>query len=226
MTKPRYTVNGAFSSAVPRNSVDDFSPGHVGTAVSTTVPSDEIVERGAVSDSRVSGKNDLKESRLIDRLGDLRAEGSNKDEVIDVYHRLVRHYLSADKLSHAERALEGALAFAKKTYGEDDAVLAPIYIELAFVNYKLSAFLKAKSYLEPALALQEKEHGKVSEQVAFVVHKLGRVYEALGDSVAAESHYLRAVTIYQNAFSEDDSQIIVARTDLHRVRRKRKTASK
>lgn len=214
MTKTRYTASGAFSSAVPRQTGLEFSPGNA--PLSTTVPIDEMTSLPSTA-----ATND-KESRLLGRLGELESTQGSNDQVIEAYNRLVRHYLSSEQLSHAERALESVYRFAVKTYGEKNVVIAPILIELAFVNYKLSAYERAKSYLEPALQIQEREYGEVSEQAAFVIHKLGRVNEALGHPAEAEKLYLRSVTIYQNTYSEDDSQIIIARTDLARARRKRR----
>lgn len=221
MTNSRYTVGGAFNSTVPRQpEVEDFSPGLSGPSMSSTIPVDELVHLDI--DTQTIAKDNKAESRLIGRIAELESKQANKDLVIEVYNKLVRHYLADEQLTHAERALEGALGFATKTYGEKHPAVAPILIELAFVNYNLDQFEKAKTFLEPALAIQEKEYGKVSEQAAFVVHKLGRVYEALGRFAEAEKLYLRSVTTYQNTYIEDDSQIIIARTDLARVKRKNK----
>ncbi len=187
--------------------------------MASTIPVDELAHLDI--DTHTIAQDSKAESRLIGRIKELESGQANKDLVIEVYNKLVRHYLADEQLAHAERALEGALGFATKTYGEKHPAVAPILTELAFVNYNLNQFEKAKSYLEPALAIQEKAHGKVSEQAAFVVHKLGRVYEALGRYAEAEKFYLRSVTTYQNTYIEDDSQIIIARTDLARVKRKK-----
>lgn len=210
MTETRYTVTNRFSSTIA-SEMEDFSPGDIGITMTTTIP----VESFGV-DAEV-------ESGMISRLSELQSDKSNnRESVIEVYNKLVRHYLGQDNVVKAAETLEKALVFAQRAYGEKHPAVAPVLIELAFVNYKLDQFVEAKAHLEPALAIQEKAYGKISEQAAFVVHKLGRVHEMLGDYQTAESMYLRSVTTYQNTYSEDDSQIIIARNDLARMRRLRK----
>lgn len=209
MTETRYTVTNTFSSTIASDM--DFSPGETMISMSTTtIPSD------------VLGNDTEVETGIIRRIGEMETNSSSKESVIEVYNKLVRHYLRNDQVEKASEALEKALVFAQKAYGEKHPAVAPVMIELAFTNYTLSKYEQAKSYLEPALAIQEKTYGKVSEQAAFVVHKLGRIHEMLGDSDKAEAMYLRSVTTYQNTYSEDDSQIIIARNDLARIRRQRK----
>ncbi len=208
MTETRYTVTNTFSSTIAADM--DFSPGETMITMTTTLPLDnqEIeveVEKG-----------------FIQRIGELESSNSSKESVIEVYNKLVRHYLRNDQVESAASTLEKALTFAQKAYGEKHPAVAPVLIELAFVNYTLSNYEQARGYLEPALAIQEKAYGKVSEQAAFVVHKLGRIHEMLGNVDKAEALYLRSVTTYQNTYSEDDSQIIIARNDLARMRRQRK----
>ncbi len=206
MSDSRSTITSNFSSTVAS---EDFSPdGSI--SMSTTVAAGSAVQDPDA------------ERNIIRRLADLEAAQANKELVIEVYNKLVRYYLRHDQLNKAAETLERALSFAKSAYGEKHPGVAPVLIELAFVNYQLSKYEKAKSYLEPALAIQEKAYGRVSEQAAFVEHKLGRVNEALGALDVAEKLYLRSVTTYQNTYSEDDSQILIARNDLSRVRRKRK----
>lgn len=207
MTETRYTVTNTFSSTIASDM--DFSPGET-ISMTTTIPSDAL------------GNDTEVENGIIRRIGELESNSSNKESVIEVYNKLVRHYLRNDQVEKASGALEKALVFAQKAYGEKHPAVAPVMIELAFTNYTLSKYEQAKSYLEPALAIQEKTYGKVSEQAAFVVHKLGRIHEMLGDNDKAEAMYLRSVTTYQNTYSEDDSQIIIARNDLARIRRQRK----
>lgn len=209
MTETRYTVTNTFSSTIA-SEMEDFSPGEVGITMATTIPVEAL------------GADVEIESNIISRLSELQNDKSNKETVIEVYNKLVRHYLRHDNVLKAAETLEKALAFAQKSYGEKHPAVAPVLIELAFVNYKLDQFVEAKAHLEPALAIQEKTYGKISEQAAFVVHKLGRVHEMLGDFKTAEAMYLRSVTTYQNTYSEDDSQIIIARNDLARMRRLRK----
>jgi len=207
MTETRYTVTNTFSSTIASDM--DFSPG--GTMISmstTTIPAEALGDEAEA------------ETGIIRRIGE--SNNSNKESVIEVYNKLVRHYLRNDQVEKAAEALGKALVFAQKAYGEKHPAVAPVMIELAFVNYTLSQYEQAKGYLVPALAIQEKAYGKVSEQAAFVVHKLGRIHEMLGDSDKAEAMYLRSVTTYQNTYSEDDSQIIIARNDLARMRRQRK----
>lgn len=208
MTETRYTVTNTFSSTIA--SEMDFSPGESGVSMSTTIPIEALGSESEV------------ESGIIRRLGELTCGAANKEAVIEVYNKLVRHYLSHDHVEKAAETLAKALSFAQKSYGENHPAVAPVMIEFAFVNYKLNNYNEAKALLEPALAIQEKAYGKISEQSAFVVHKLGRVHEALGNFDTAESMYLRSVTTYQNTYSEDDSQIIIARNDLARMRRRRK----
>ncbi|MBX9668718.1 MAG: tetratricopeptide repeat protein [Candidatus Obscuribacterales bacterium] len=206
MSDSRSTITGNYSSTVAS---EEFSPDG-GISMLTTVASGS-----AVRDPEV-------ESRIIRRLEELESAQANKELVIEVYNKLVRYYLRHDDLKKASETLERTLSFAKSAYGEKHPGVAPVLIELAFISYQQSKYEPAKSYLEPALEIQEKAYGRVSEQVAFVVHKLGRVNEALGDLAVAEELYLRSVTTYQNTYSEDDSQILIARNDLSRVRRKRK----
>ena len=208
MTETRYTVTNTFSSTIASDM--DFSPGETMISMSTTLPVEAL------------GKEAEVETGIIRRIGELQSNNSSKESVIEVYNKLVRHYLRNDEVEKAAETLEKALVFAQNAYGEKHPAVAPVMIELAFVNYTLSNYEQAKSYLEPALAIQEKTYGKVSEQAAFVVHKLGRIHEMLGDSNKAEAMYLRSVTTYQNTYSEDDSQIIIARNDLARIRRQRK----
>lgn len=209
MTETRYTVTNTFSSTIASDM--DFSPGDTAIGMSTTT----IPATGLSSESEV-------EIGILRRIGELESNNSNKESVIEVYNKLVRHYLRNDQVEKAAETLEKALVFAQKSYGEKHPAVAPVMIELAFVNYTLSNYEQAKGYLVPALAIQEKAYGKISEQAAFVVHKLGRIHEMLGDSEKAEAMYLRSVTTYQNTYSEDDSQIIIARNDLARIRRQRK----
>jgi tetratricopeptide (TPR) repeat protein len=209
MTETRYTVTNTFSSTIA-SEMEDFSPGESVVSMTTTIPIEAL------------GSETEVETGIISRLNELEGTKANKESVIEVYNKLVRHYLRNDNVEKAAETLEKALVFAKKSYGEKHPAVAPVLIELAFVNYKLDQFEEAKAHLEPALAIQEKEYGKVSEQAAFVVHKLGRVHEMLGDIDTAEKMYLRSVTTYQNTYSEDDSQIIIARNDLARTRRRRK----
>jgi len=209
MTETRYTVTNTFSSTIA-SEMEDFSPGDMVVSMSTTIPIEAL------------GSDVEIESGIVRRLSELEESKANKESVVEVYNKLVRHYLRHDNLDKAAETLEKALTFAQKAYGEKHPAVAPVLTELAFVNYKMSNYDEAKAHLEPALAIQEKAYGKISEQSAFVVHKLGRVHEALGNFDTAESMYLRSVTTYQNTYSEDDSQIIIARNDLARMRRRRK----
>ncbi|MDZ4833845.1 MAG: tetratricopeptide repeat protein [Candidatus Melainabacteria bacterium] len=210
MTETRYTVTNTFSSTIASDL--DFSPGEAMISMTTTIPVESLGNDAEVE----------VETGIIRRISELESTNSNKESVIEVYNKLVRHYLRNDEVSKAAETLEKALVFAQKAYGEKHPAVAPVLIELAFVNYTLSNYEQAKGYLEPALAIQEKAYGKVSEQAAFVVHKLGRIHEMLGSNDKAEAMYLRSVTTYQNTYSEDDSQIIIARNDLARMRRQRK----
>lgn len=209
MTETRYTVTNTFSSTIA-SEMEDFTPGESTISMMTTIPVDSFGQEAEV------------ETGIISRLSELEQNKANGETVIEVYNKLVRHYLRNDNLEKAAETLEKALVFAQRTYGEKHPAVAPVQIELAFVHYKLNQFEEAKTHLEPALAIQEKAYGKISEQAAFVVHKLGRVHEALENFETAEAMYLRSVTTYQNTYSEDDSQIIIARNDLARMRRRRK----
>lgn len=199
-----------FSSTIPlEREKEDFSPG---AAVSTTVPSDELT--GASID-----EDKARESSLIKEISFLTESSAPVEEILDVYEQLARHYAGRDQMGKAEAMHLRSLDTAKRAYGDNHPAVAHILIELAFVNYSRSDFERAKLYLEPALVIQEAEYGRVSDQAAFVIHKLGRVHEALGEPQAAEDHYRRSLTIYRNTYNEDDSQMIIARNDLSRIQK-------
>ncbi|MBX9694534.1 MAG: tetratricopeptide repeat protein [Cyanobacteria bacterium] len=184
----------------------------------STVPSDEFLGR-IERDQTLS--DTTKEALLTERLRYLVSSLGRAEEIVDAYSQLARHYLDQSNIAAAEQMLEEVLSYGRESYGAQHPAVAPLFIELAFVNYKRNNFTKAKLLLETALFIEEQAHGEVSEPVAFILHKLGRIQEALGNDSEAEQFYLRAVTVYENTFSEDESQIITARGDLARMRRKR-----
>lgn len=198
-----------FSSTIPLElEKEDFSPG---AAVSTTVPSDEL--------AGVLDEDKARESSLIKEISFLTESNVPVEEILDVYEQLARHYAGRDQMGKAEAMHLRSLDAAKRAYGDNHPAVAHIFIELAFVNYSRSDFERAKLYLEPALVIQEAEYGRISDQAAFVIHKLGRVHEALGERDLAEEHYRRSLTIYRNTYNEDDSQMIIARNDLSRIQK-------
>lgn len=199
-----------FSSTIPLElEKEGFAPG---AAVSTTVPSDEL-------SVVVIDEDEARESYLIKEISSLTESSAPVEEVLDAYGQLARHYAGREQMGKAEAMHLRSLDAAKRAYGENHPAVAHILIELAFVNYSRSDYERAKLYLESALVIQEAEYGRVSDQAAFVIHKLGRVHEALGDSNVAEEHYRRSLTIYRNTYNEDDSQMIIARNDLARIQK-------
>ena len=146
------------------------------------------------------------EQMLKAELRSLISSVARADEIVEAYAQLVRFYLNEAQYDNAEQVLEEVLSYGRESYGAQHPAVAPLFIELAFVNYHRDNFIKAKLLLETALFIQEQAYGEVSEQAAFVLHKLGRVQEALNNAEEAEAFYLQSVTVYQNTYSEDEDR--------------------
>lgn len=191
--------NGNIASTVARQ--------NQGGAVelSTTVP----VEESFIDET---------EKLLLYKLDQVRKNNPGSHDEIDILARLSRFYIGSELMKKSMDCLGEALISAKKLYGYDHPVVAELLVESAFVAFKVESFDDALDFLAPAVSIYENAYGKVSDQVAFAFHKLGRVYEAVNQLDQAEKYYEKAETTYQNTFSEDDSDIIVVRNDLARVR--------
>ncbi len=217
MSNMHSTEFGVITSTVPKQGGTSSSPS-TGEELVTTVPSDEVRPLGELSRDLSHGGQ---EAVLTERLRRLVSSLARAEEIVEAYSQLIRHYLDHSNIDSAEQMLEEVLSYGRESYGAQHPAVAPLFIELAFVNYRRDNFSKAKLLLETALFIEEQAHGEISEPVAFILHKLGRIQEALGNEKEAEQFYLRAVTVYENTYSEDESQIITARGDLARMRRKK-----
>ena len=209
-TQPAATA--AFTSSVLKD--EDLLTPCLGdpTVVLTTVPRDEIAAEPTPEEEAAL------EQRLLSIVKKLKSNYSARGELIEVYTQLGRLYVVAERYERAMRVLLEALELSQSTYGKEHPNCADIFVELGFIQFKKGQYEFARTYLTPALSIYEENYGKVSDPVALVLHKLGRACEALGDLASAEANYQRSVTILQNTFNEDDSQILIARNDLARVR--------
>ena len=194
--------NGNIASTVARQ-----NQGGAGD-LSTTVPAED--------DNRAYV--DQTEKMLLYKLDQARKNNPGSHDEIDILARLSRFYIGSNLMKKSMDCLADALISAKKLYGYDHPVVAELLVESAFVAFKVGSFEDALEFITPAITIYENAYGKVSDQVAFAFHKLGRVYEAVNQLDNAERYYQKAETTYQNTFNEDDSEIIVVRNDLARVR--------
>lgn len=199
--------NGIFASSVAKTTPYQ-QPGGPCMDLSTTVPREESTSPG------LNGT----ESLLLYKLDQVRISNPGSHDEIDILARLSRFYIGNEQLSKSIDCLGVAIVCAEKLYGKRHPVVAELLVESAFVAFKVEDYDSALEFLTPAVEIYEEAYGKVSDQVAFAFHKLGRVYEAVNEIEKAESYYQRAETTYQNTFNEDDSEIYIVRNDLARIR--------
>jgi len=192
------TDNGTFTSSVA---------GAVASSrdLTTTVPQERFALEGT-------------ENLLLYKLDQVRQANPGSHDEIDILARLSRHYISQDQFDKSMDCLGSAIVSAEKLYGKQHPVVAELLVESAFVAFKVEKFDDALEFLTPAVDIYEACYGRVSDQVAFAFHKLGRVYEAVNQYDVAENYYQKAETTYQNTFNDDDSEIFIVRNDLARVR--------
>lgn len=200
--------NGSFTSTVAKQSNGAYAVDANAKDLATTVP----VEDGQTS------KLDDTEKLLLYKLEQAQKSNPGSHDEIDILARLSRYYIGANKLESSMECLGNALVCSEKLYGKNHPVVAELLVESAFVAFKVESYEDALEFLTPAIDIYESCYGKVSDQVAFAFHKLGRVYEAVNKLDQAEEFYQKSETTYQNTFNEDDSEMYVVRNDLARVR--------
>ena len=124
-----------------------------------------------------------------------------------VYNRLGEY-------NQAKALHEKALMIYKKIFGEDHAVVATSYNNLALVYNILGEYHQAKELSEKALTIYKTIFGEDHADVATGYSTLASVYTHLGEYNQAKELHEKALMIYKKIFGEDHAVVATSYNNL------------
>jgi tetratricopeptide (TPR) repeat protein len=108
---------------------------------------------------------------------------------------LARTYVMQEKLSDAEKACAKALNIRHAMHETNERPIADIFAVYAGIHLARDDYKNADTYLQKALAIQQRELGPTHQDVATTINLLGRAAQGQKNYPRAEAYYKQALAI-------------------------------
>ena len=153
--------------------------------------------------------------RITDRLDILETQEDNLPLVIRLSFNLAKAYHTVGKF---EQVLDLLLNLKQKITVNDVQNINQLNNELGLIYKDLGDLQQAKTYMEKALASNEKSYGENHPSTAITYSNLGSIYNDLGDLLQAKSYIEKSYKIFLDNFGEDHPKSKIAYNNLQNIK--------
>jgi tRNA A-37 threonylcarbamoyl transferase component Bud32 len=130
---------------------------------------------------------------------------------------LARAYVRGKKLSEAEKACGKALNIRHGLHETNERPIADIFAVYAEIYLARENFKDADTYLQKALAIQQRELGPTHPDVAATINQLGRASEGQQNWARAEAYYKQALSIRTSSLGPNNPALLETLNDYTRL---------